>query len=187
MAYIASNTVSVYPSTRRQEHQVSARLLSEQSIVNITNKLIETEGFVITPDDQIDYEDAYSNSLEFNIFGYYFVINPMSSITNLFNSSLNIYACINISEVTDDTTYSYNELQGQDINEGTSETPNWIYQGVYFLDTIPSVGNIPDHYLLLCKRDSTTSNWSIPEESRIKFKNTIALGVDGGEIPVPTI
>lgn len=186
MAYVSSTAVAVYPSTRRQEMQVSARLLSEQSIVEITNKLIETEGFVITPDEDIDYENVYSNSLEFNVFGYYFVINPMSSIVSQFNSSLNIYACINMEEVTDDTTYSYVELQGQDVNVGTAEEPSYQYQGVYFLDTIPTTGTIPDHYLLLCTRDSVNSQWIIPEESRIKFKNTIALGVDGGEIPVST-
>ena len=54
MAYINTyNTtgskllVQVFPSARRVATQSSARMFSEKSIVEITNKLIDTDGFVL--------------------------------------------------------------------------------------------------------------------------------------------
>ena len=41
MAYLASNKIDVFPSTKRGNVQVSARLMSEASMVDIVNRLID--------------------------------------------------------------------------------------------------------------------------------------------------
>ena len=83
--YIQTNNISVFPSTRRMNKQVSARLLSEQSIANQINKLIETDGFVITPEDDTSAAGYNpTDPFEFNIHGYFFYIDTANDIINNF-------------------------------------------------------------------------------------------------------
>ena len=65
MSYLNTQSINVFPSTKRSNKQVSARLMTEASIVGIINKLIDREGFVITKNEDIYPE----HSFEFNIFG----------------------------------------------------------------------------------------------------------------------
>lgn len=177
MSYLSTNAITVFPSTRRFDKQVSARLLSEKSLTDLINKLVDTDGFVITPDDETTGNIIFSNPFEFNIHGYYFQTTTANSIIELFSSSTEIYGNIYIDEIGD-----YKELKGQDVDD--------YYQGITFYNgdlTDASVASssgldIANYSLLLFSREDTNSNWSVPTESRIKFNSGFALGIDGGVI-----
>ena len=47
--------VQVFPSSRRVATQSSARMFSEKPVVDITNKLIDTDGFVISDNSSSGY------------------------------------------------------------------------------------------------------------------------------------
>ena len=79
MSYLNTQNINVFPSTKRSNKQVSARLMTEASIVGIINKLIDKEGFVITKNEDIYPE----HSFEFNIFGYYFIIDSIQTLIDI--------------------------------------------------------------------------------------------------------
>ena len=175
--YLNTDKVEVYPSTRRANHQISARLLSESSMVALINKLIDTDGFVITPDDEnSEYGIVdFTKPFEFNIHGYYFIADSGNDIINMFSNPAEddkIYANIFL-----DTNGNYVELKGQDVdNSGT-----WTYHGVTFSDSdLTQASPAADYSLLLFVREG--NYWQVPVESRVKFEYNFALGVDGGEI-----
>ena len=189
--FVTTENIFVFPSTRRMNKQVSARLISEASLANIINKLIDVEGFVITPEpesgDYVDIGYIPSDPFEFNLFGYYFKVNAATDITNLFNSSTNIYANIYLDKTNADSNYI--ELKSSDSNliDTLDDVSNNVsyFKGVTFSDVnlSESDSNKADHSLLLFTRQSIdNSNWTVPIESRFKFFYTLALGVDGGEI-----
>ena len=176
--YSPTDQIKVFPSTRRTYYQISPRLMSEKSITEIINKLIDTKGFVITPDDEETGLVDLSNEFEFNIYGYYFNINNIqyNIIRHIHGTPVadnKIYANIYL-----DTSGNYGELQGQDV----SVPGGFIYQGVTFSDDdlTQALSDPADYSLLLLVYDGT--NWQVPVESRVKFEYNFALGVDGGEI-----
>lgn len=199
--YLPTTSVFVFPSTRRMNKQVSARLVSEASLANIVNKLIETDGFVITPEPEQPetgdpdynikkkyYEQGFipSEPFEFNVYGYYFRATSANSIINLFSGETNftsIYANIYLDKTTDP---NYIELKGQDeVTSGSNSLE--VYKGLTFsTDNLSkALSNPADYSLLLFQLenlDSGGSDWVVPIDSRIKFIYTFALGVDGGEI-----
>ena len=73
MATITSSKINVFPATRRGGSKPLAKLMSEQALVGITNRLIDLEGFVISDVDVLT-DDA---PLEFNLFGYYFSMKTL--------------------------------------------------------------------------------------------------------------
>lgn len=180
---ITSDNIQVFPSTRRSSYQVSARLMSESSFTNIVNRLIDTDGFVITPDtDVATSQESHSTAtaydvFEFNVHGYYFKISDIREVFNSFTSAISIYAKIVLDTPSFDSIYY--ELQGQDTNDGTTENPNYHYYGVEFTSSLPSGSNT--YYLKLFERAGTSSAWTVPSDSRIKFRYGLQ-SVDGGEI-----
>lgn len=198
--YLATEDIYVFPSARRMNKQVSARLISEASLANIVNKLIETDGFVITPEPEPIEGDADSqkyalmgfipsNPFEFNVYGYYFNAVTAQKILNLFSGQSvdTIYANIYLDSTSDP---NYVELKSSDSQ--INELDDGIYfKGLTFSDSDLTVqGSEPqaNYSLLLFSKESitvdgtTTTEWVVPIESRLKFIYTIALGVDGGEI-----
>jgi len=192
--YLPTDSIYVFPSSRRMNKQVSARLISEASLANIVNKLIETDGFVITPEPETgDYVDQGFNPeepFEFNVHGYYFYVDTAQNIIDSFAGTdpQKIYANIYLDKTTDP---NYVELAGQDdyINETGYEQDVLYYKGLTFSDTdLTAEGSEPqaDYSLKLFEKEqlpsSGTYGWVVPIESRLKFLYTFALGVDGGEI-----
>lgn len=191
MAFLNSQDILVFPSTKRGNKQVSARLTSESSIVNIINKLLDTYGFVVTEGD-IDFTASSTIPFEFNIFGYYFKVINAYSITSLFSTSSDnsgIYASITLAKSGD-----YVELQGQDKTTDSIPTDQSIYryEGVsFYLDTVninnPASSSSYDantntrtYKLLLFKK--TNGNWEVLDISRKKFNFEGTTEIDGGEI-----
>lgn len=175
--FLNTENIDIFPSTRRSNKQISARLVTEKSVTSIINKLIDTDGFVITLDNE-DGSVPTAVPFEFNIHGYYFSVASVNNILDLFtgynaNVGDKIYANISL-EISD----SYKELSGQDedVND------QWIYKGIEFSLNNPTSAEVgyEHHDLLLLVYDGT--DWQVPVESRVKFEYNFALGVDGGEI-----
>lgn len=78
---ISSDSVEVYPSTRRDiSYQISSRSFNEKNIVSTIKRIVENPSFVIS--------DKFNgnSSFEFVINGYYFKVNPANNILNAFNN-----------------------------------------------------------------------------------------------------
>lgn len=177
MSYLASNKIQVFPSTKRGSYQPSARLMSEASLVNIVNKLIDTDGFVVTPDEDVVTTNSSgtitgqvtNKPFEFNIKGYYFIVSSLSDLISGFGSYTNIYAKIHLN-----TTDNYVELAEQDDDNQ--------YKGINFVTSVPSSPSAGDYYLWLLAKPG--SYWVVPIDSRVKFVYDFAIGVDGGDLDI---
>lgn len=199
IGYLATEDIFVFPSARRMNKQVSARLVSEASLANIVNKLIETDGFVITPEPEegnyIDNGFIPNEPFEFNIHGYYFKTNTANDIYKVVfgnsytfdspasNETSTIYANIYL-DISTDPNYVELKVQDGSINELDQGS---YFKGVTFSDDNLSQAstNPADYSLKLFEKETFSggvSKWVVPIESRLKFIYTFALGVDGGEI-----
>lgn len=166
MANIATDYIEVFPSVQRES--VSSRSFTEKNVADLIYNFIDhnKNGFVITN----EYVD--NDPFEFNIKGYYFKVAKGNYITVPLNSETNIWAEITIAEST--LNSGYFELQGTDSGSPSS------YTGVNFLST--PTGNENTYAILILSRASTSDSWSIPEDSKIRFKpsNVGLETVDGG-------
>lgn len=175
MSIVNSDNITVFPATRRSGSKPLARLMSEQALVGIVNKLIDLEGFVIS-----DYEEIVeSNSLEFNIYGYYFrITNPVTSlgIGTTFTSG-GIYAHIELITSTASDNLQYEELFGQDDDSK--------YTGLVIDSSLNYTAQHGGIVKTLKIAELSPNNvWVIPESSKIRFsKDSLDLSViDGGVI-----
>lgn len=180
--------VQVFPSARRVATQSSARMFSEKPIVEITNKLIDTDGFVISDNASSGYV-VTTSPFEFDLYGYYFYVDRTDLIINAVIAenadSKNIYAKIILDGIPSNSidftqNKHFQELHGQDTNPGTDNQDS-VYTGVEFVSSLPAVIPQNEKYLLLL----TLSNglWKIPDSSKRKFTlKSIELdfAVDGG-------
>lgn len=172
-SYVASDKITVFPTTRRGSVQQDARLFTEKSVAGIINQLVDLDSFIITSKDDVGLDKPF----EFNIRGYYFKVQRLRDITNLFNesTSLTIYAVIYLDEGN-----NYTELMGQDDSMGG--TNNTVYKGVTFNNT-PITGTNVFSLFLLSRSSSSSTVWEVPEESRYKFdKESLDIDIDGGII-----
>lgn len=175
MTTITSNNIYTFPATRRGGSEPLAKLMSEQALVNITNRLIDVEGFVISDVDVLTDDEP----LEFNLFGYYFGIDePVSSIgLGTTYTSGSIYAHIELVFAIADDGIVYGELWGQDDNN--------FYTGLVIDDALEYTAQHSGFVktLKLAQLDNE-GNWKVPEESKIRFsKDSLDLSViDGGVI-----
>lgn len=167
MGYIASEQITVFPSTRRSGYPMS-RMMSEANLVGIVNKFLDTKGFVITDSFSTDE----NSTLDFNINGYYFSIDTSSSssFNTIISDMSNVYAHISLETIPQT---DYIELVGQDDND--------LFSGLTIDDS--EVGGT--HTLKLLEKTDGGS-FVIPEESKFKFTNKSidveTLIVDGGEV-----
>lgn len=176
--YIQSDYILVFPSARRANKQVTARLVSEDRVAGLTYQLIDTAGYVTTED--VESGQSYDNiPISFNIHGYNFTIDKGSHLFDIMpQGSLNIYANIYL-----DKTSEYIELKGQDdpiTATPITEDTQFVFKGVSFSATKDTSA---DYSLLILKRMNINSSWYIPKLSRIKFKQpSLDIDIDGGEI-----
>ena len=158
---VASEDVVVFPLSKSRLNDGTidmdrTRLLTEKSVSNIINQLIDTNGFVISKEDSA----TKKVTVEFNLMGYYFRVTldfGLNEIKEALNGT-EVYANIYID--------GYQEIQGQD-NEGK-------YEGL-----ILSKSPIYSASLLILERTSTNSDkWEIPTSSRRRF-DLSSLGING--------
>ena len=114
---INSQNVTVFPSSQRNID--SSRLLTEQRITSIANKLLDVDGFVIA-------SDAGGGLAEFNILGYYFKCALAGSVLSGITDGEDVYAKIHINTNNTAGGYMYYYLEGEDDQYGK-------YTGVSFL------------------------------------------------------
>ena len=173
MAYVSSNNIQVFPTTKRPDKSVESRQMSEQNIIRLVNMLLDVEGFVIDS----DLETTNNKFIEFNIDGYYFkLLNAgVAEVQSLLNASStgSIWASI---LVTETGSTGYKELQGQDTQSG--------YEGITFSTSDPE-SNANTYKLKILEKSNNT--WSIPSTSIYKFSQTSISNlnldeIDGGEI-----
>lgn len=159
--YIKSKDIIVAPAVRRSTSKPEARLLSEQSMVNIINKLIDRNSFVITKEFKGD------SPFEFNIYGYYFRVSRGDELIAS-DSATDRYATITLDEGE-----HFTELIGQDDDQGN-------YTGLTIQSEKPDSGL----YLhILTRPSSTSTEWRVPVDGLVKFtKESLEVSVDGGEI-----
>lgn len=172
MAKLASDNIAVYPAARRGELNPQSRLITESALVNLINKLIDKQGFVITR-----VEDYRSDSVfEFNIFGYYFKVLHASDITSLFpnpTAHTIIYGKIQLIGIENNPMTNVIELEGQD--EGG------YYTGIEFTTTEPTESDSVKYLPLLAYENNA---WEIITSSLVKFtsESNSFLNIDGGVI-----
>ena len=177
MSYVISENISVYPSARRGATSLESRLVTESALVNIINKLIDSDGFVITK--TFDPDKVF----EFNIHGYYFKLVTGAVLTSMFEDASNnstIYGIIHLAKISG----SAYELSGQDevIQQSEDEEPTVVFTGIEFSLDIPTSGD--DVYYLALVSKNETGNWVIVPGSKFKFNSESTSGVvniDGGE------
>jgi hypothetical protein len=193
--YLNSDDVTIFPSTRRATTYVKSKLMSEASVVNIINKLVDKDSFVITGDHDVDSTSPYAdNTFEFNVHGYYFSISKASLLFDLATGKNKIYANIIVDESLD-----FPELVGIDTTEETTPTEETVYyySGLHITldNTLKSSKNGTVYSLQLFERYQGSpadwdvpkykeeKGWIVPASSRIKFNQySLNLNIDGGEI-----
>ena len=199
MAKLSTQRINSFPSTKRASVN---KLMTENSVTRLINRLIDVDGFVITTGlTDVDFVndlpvDVWSNAnadFEFVIRGYYFSIAGDGSTSGLqylltstgFNSLTDeqdhtLYAGIFI----DKTDNNFPELYGQDDVDG-------VYQAIIFYKD----GEVPDppqglekysfYSIPLVKyMQQENGNWGrfIPLSSLFKFSSASISNIDGGEI-----
>lgn len=121
------NTISIqeiFPSTKTATIN---KLITENSITRLLNRLIDVDGYIISSELSVDVSNQYNyveidndllrSSLEVCIRGYYFNLGTYESIIQAIN---NIYSDIEVGDVfqisifIDETNPNYPELYGQD-------------------------------------------------------------------------
>ena len=159
---IASNKISVFPSTRRAAADSTyreSRLLSEGAMVETNNRVLDKTSFVIT--NNITDPVSFGSSIEFVIFGYHFKINSISDIVSTIESSLLVDGCNIYASIEIDTSNGISELIGQDEDN--------LYNGISFSTVIPTVpvnNGVIKYLKILTIEDS---NYYIPAESVEKY------------------
>lgn len=205
MAYISSSRLGSFPTTKRGSIN---KLVTENSLTRLINRLVDVVGYVITSefdDSSVNYEDGIPASLwnvpladfEFTIRGYYFCISAddaKSGLQYLISSMAfspqpgeenELWAHIFI----DKTNPDYPELWGQDSVENTDAN----CRAVQFTRRGESpqypedydTGNYTLYSLQLVQwKQMVNGNWgySIPAESAFKFHSKSIRNIDGGEI-----
>lgn len=196
---------SAFPTTKTTTIN---KLFTENSITRLINKLIDTDKYILTPDNsEVFLTDKDGDLLisnytetpfEFVIHGYYFEISNLNDILSMFSTDTSkaIWARI----VIDTQVEGYPELLGQ-INEDDSSVANQNYLGIQFIGTtysgttdepIPPEAPVDaqayEHCydLLIAKKKidgSAYTNWVVPSSSLFKFATKSIKNIDGGQLP----
>ena len=199
---IDSSRVNSYPSTKRASVN---KLLTENSITRIINRLIDNDSYVIINGlSGVDYSTdidigQWANvgaDFEFVIHGYYFSISKGSSVSGLkylidsvgfsFSDQVEhtLYARIFIDKVDKD----YPELYGQ------TDSPQGEYEGIqFFIDNeeiiYPDGGTKEEYDVFdaplvkyMSNDAGTVFGYYVPITSLFKFGSQSIKNIDGGEV-----
>ena len=155
---VKSNKIKVFPTTKRSdEADRNARLMSEQNLISIVNRLTGLKSFII----HMPSISSVTNSItiptnsEFNIGGYYFKFIDNKTIT-IDSDTKEIGLKINTV-----TTDNFTELQGND-----SSGKNGNYSGLQ-ITTSNTIGDVSETYLPIIRK--TNGNWDIISDSKLNI------------------
>ena len=202
MAELHSESILVFPSTRRGNYQASARYHQESTYTNYIDNICNYNkgSFIITlPQSNFDTGQMFfdtKSQFDFCIYGYRFSISSLDTLFSTLSSNIfldekfseatKIYAYIDVDRIlVDPVTNEYKEeLRGIDdiINKDT--TGKTYYSGVKFSSSDP--GQSQSRYsLLLFDRKSKDNDWNygIVKQSLYRFNSlSYESDVDGGII-----
>lgn len=166
MANLKSDRISIFPTPNRvATYQREARLITESNLINIVNRLVDKDSFVIS-------YTAAQNKITFNIHGYW-IEADLTQSDLLTGDSL--YARI---QVIASEGSAFTELQGSDT-DGINST----YSGVEFLTEYSGVD--ADGYYSLKLLEKVGDTWQVPEDSWVKFTTnatTRSITIDDGDL-----
>lgn len=199
-----ADRVNSFPSTKRASVN---KLMTENSVTRLINRLIDVDGFVITtglkdidflhdlPID--DWLAPEASDFEFVIRGYYFSISSENNVSGM--SYLLSSTQFNPSDETEHTLYAgifidktdknFPELYGQDdvqgkyqaitfyIDSDSPDPPQGLDDGEYKFYSLP---------LVKYKQQENGGEWSryVPLTSLYKFSSASISSIDGGEIDI---
>lgn len=173
---IKSSSITVFPTTKRQKGNRSSKLLTESNLVGLINNILDVNSFVIT---NTSGPLNNTDSIEFNILGYYFRISSISeimramNITNMSNID-SIYANIYFMRSGD-----FKELYGTDSPD-SENTDEYFYDGVLFTENINDSN--ASGFLKILEKSASGEAWQIPDNSKIKFMQRSISNLDCGVI-----
>lgn len=199
MAYLNGEIVNNYPATKRASVN---KLLTENSLTRIINRLIDSDSYVITTGmSGVDFTQdiAVTNWLdrdfEFVIHGYYFSISKGDR-----NSSIdNLLALIPATEVNegktlcarifiDKTDPEFPELYGQDDETGLYKAVNFVFEDDPIVYPDGAVTESSDYTMyqapLIRYQENDRGQYEriVPLDALAKFGSRSIRNIDGGEI-----
>lgn len=202
---LSSSDIRVYPSSKRVGIDPGAKFTTEYNLTNLINRLTNRQAFVITDAVLLDSSNGITN-FEFNILGYYFLVNlpkTLLSEANSVNKYLNASITITQNHYGDNATfYNWWQLEGQDETINTSKQfrglqLDWSNQtthqpqggtspnlsGVWRSELSPSTSVIYTFTIL----ERTASGYIIPPASKIRLftstdGNYRSVSIDDGEL-----
>ena len=203
MAYLDSERISSYPSTKRASVN---KLITENTVTRVINRLIDKESYVITNglrgvdfSTDIPVVEWGLADFEFVIHGYYFCITPdeasKSGLSYLLsqvpmdrsldpNSEHTLYARIFIDKIDK----NFPELYGQeDVAESYRAIQFfWDNQEVVYPDGDPETKDFDfyDAPLVRHMSDDAGTTWGnfVPLTSLFRFVSQAIENIDGGEV-----
>lgn len=171
---LSSNSIKVFPFARYRSTAVdiSSRLFYEYNVARLINQLIDTKGFIISGSVKED-DCTVTNTLSFNIGGYYFEVSIGTSLRPS-DSSNSVYAYIILSDsVTDENNQQTPpELLGQDDQNE--------FKALNLCDEEPVSVKGTVIYLKIAEKGSD-GKWKLSDDSYKKFSlNSLTLNkIDG--------
>lgn len=199
MTKLDANIINSFPSTKRASVN---KLLTENSITRLINRLVDVEGFVITTGIDADFLNdipigEWNNvgaDFEFVIRGYYFSVVKDTALSGLakllsdtnFNPTDEVDHTLFAGIFVDITDKDFPELYGQDSVSGK-------YQAIsFYTDTEdkPTAPSEPDKFYkfyelpLVQYKQQENGSWGrvVALDSLFKFKSISIADIDGGEI-----
>ena len=196
MSYIASNSIHVFPTSKRSDSagDTYSRYFTEYAITNIINRLVNEDSFVITQSNSnASFNISALANLEFNIGGYYFNINDQAldglpDLAGISSSNpylvataaidTDAYGCRSLISVSSDGTPT-NAMDSLDDESSNFQGINFTSSATYVRSSETN-GNITTYKLTLLHLESN-GNYTIPLDSKVRFR-TPTLTIDDGEL-----
>ena len=193
------SSVNCFPSTKMNSVN---KLMTENSVTRLINRLVDVDGFVITTGlSGVDYisdipVDVWSDNaadFEFVLRGYYFCIskgNAISGLANLlaatnFNFSDEVEHTLFVGIFIDKTDSDFPELYGQEDVDGEYQALNF-YKNDEDRPTPPSGLTEYEFYEfpLVRYKQQENGTWGrvVALDSLFKFSSKSISEIDGGEI-----
>lgn len=185
MAYISSDDVTVFPSSRRPGYPLS-KYSTEYNLTSIVNRLIDTDndegakGFVIT-----DSITNGTNEIEFNIKGYYFKVS-LSEIISMAHTGAwyTVYAIIKLNTYVDNVE-KYIELSSFEQSSDNLDDISGVFSGKFTGLKFDDSESSGDGEYSLPILELKNEEYIIPEESKLKFKTDAkhrSVYIDDGDL-----
>ena len=182
MSFIKTESISIFPLAKNRPSDRGARLFYEDNVANIIRQMIDTQGFIINPDQESSANFIRFGSLSgdnkitlyierpltFNLGGYYFNIGEEYSPVTIFDqepltqeqvdNGFQVWARIELDVVN-------KEIIGQDDKE------DGVYQGLVFSTASTSDAFHYNIKIADCWFEDDSFNSQLATDSYIKVDN----------------